>query len=166
MSLKLRTPSNANNPDSIITGYAPKLPRDAYRITFPKGEDRTKQSFKEECDINNIMARYVKTGVLEFAARHQPQYGDFTGYDFQTAQDTVAKGKTMFAELPAQIRERFENSPAKFLDFVSNPANEAEAVRLGLATACATPPAPATVPPAATDAPGAGGAPTDGGKGA
>ena len=105
-------PSNANNPDSIITGYAPKLPRDAYRITFPKGEDRTKQSFKEECDINNIMARYVKTGVLEFAARHQPQYGDFTGYDFQTAQDTVAKGKTMFAELPAQIRERFENSPA------------------------------------------------------
>lgn len=166
MSLKLRTPSNANNPDSIITGYAPKLPRAAYWTVIPKGEDRTKQSFKEECDINNIMARYIKTGVLEFAARNEAKYGDFTGIDFQAAHDVVARGKTLFAELPAVVRERFENSPSKFLDFVNNPANEAEAVRLGLATAPATPQAPATPPPAAVAASAATGAPGEGEKGA
>ena len=36
----------------------------------------TKQSFKEECDINNIMAKYRATGILSHVQAHQGRYQD------------------------------------------------------------------------------------------
>ena len=36
----------------------------------------TKQSFKDECDINKIMAKFQKTGAIEHYAKHAPSYGD------------------------------------------------------------------------------------------
>ena len=47
--------------------------------------------------------------------------------------ETVAKGKTMFEELPSSIRTKFENDPAKFLDFVQDKENLTEMQELGLA---------------------------------
>ena len=38
----------------------------------------------------------------------------------------------MFEELPATIRKKFENDPAKFLDFVNDERNADEMVELGL----------------------------------
>lgn len=136
------TPSSSTNkissddsPEIIITAYGPKLPRATRQIHFPENElphGRTKQSFKDEADINLIMERYARTGILEFQQRRQAQYGDFTGYDYQAAKDLVAKGYSMFYELPATVRDRFKNDPAAFLDFVSNDGNRAEAEKLGL----------------------------------
>jgi hypothetical protein len=34
--------------------------------------------------------------------------------------------------LPADVRARFENDPANLLDFMVNPANNAECIKLGL----------------------------------
>lgn len=102
------------------------------RLDCSKSEDRTKQSFKDECDINIIMKRFERTGTLNWVNRHSPQYGDVSGLEFQTAMDIVAAGKSAFAALPARIRDRFRNDPAQFLDFVQNPANAAEAAELGL----------------------------------
>lgn len=93
---------------------------------------RTKQSFRDECDINIIMGRYLQTGVIDFVAKHSPQYGDVTGADFQTAMQTVAQANSMFADLPSSLRERFGNDPAQFLDFVADDKNRAEAAQLGL----------------------------------
>lgn len=102
------------------------------KMTFDPATDRTKQSFKAESDINHIMARFQKTGVIAFQQRFAPTYGDVSGADFQRAMQVVARSKSMFAELPAHLRDRFNNDPKQFLDFVQNDANRPEAEKLGL----------------------------------
>jgi len=93
---------------------------------------KTKQSHKDECDVNRIMARYMQTGVIDFVNKHAPQYGDVTARDYTSAMNQVAAAQSMFYDLPSAIRNRFENNPALLLDFVQNPANKAEAHALGL----------------------------------
>lgn len=111
------------------TAYGPKL---KISMDFSASKDRTKQSFKAECDINTIMARARKTGVIDFANRYQPQYADVTGHTYQAAQDTIARAKGMFFSMPAHVRDRFENNPRDFLAWIQNPNNQAEARTLGL----------------------------------
>lgn len=96
------------------------------------GPSRTKQSFKEECDVNNIMRKFTRTGVLDFTNRNQARYGDCTGLDFQGAMDVVSRARSMFEELPATLRARFDNDPGEFLEFVGNAKNRDEARELGL----------------------------------
>lgn len=93
---------------------------------------RTKQSFKAECDINTIVSRFLRTGIMDFATKNEARYGDTTGIDYQMATLTVARAKSLFNDLPAALRDRFENEPAKFLDFVQDDKNRAEALELGL----------------------------------
>lgn len=93
---------------------------------------RTKQSFKAECDINSIVSRFLRTGILDFAQKNQPRYGDTTGCEYQSAMQTVATARSLFNDLPAALRSRFENEPAKFLDFVQDDRNREEALALGL----------------------------------
>ncbi|WNK13515.1 MAG: internal scaffolding protein [Microvirus sp.] len=106
-------------------------PRVKLTISFPQ-QGRTKQEFKNECDINTIMARFDKTGVLAFTNRFQPQYGDVTGIEFQTSMELIAHGRSMFQELPSGIRARFQNDPARFLDFVHDENNAEEMRAMGL----------------------------------
>ncbi len=111
-------------------------------------EPRTKQSFKDECNINNIMLKYVRTGILEHGNRHQAQYGDVPAVDFRAALETVLNAQEVFDELPAKIRSRFRNDPAEFLGFCEDPDNVGEAATLGLLKVAETPdPAPPPDPP-------------------
>lgn len=130
---------------NVVKAYDPKL---RVQLVFPAGEGRTKQSFKDECDVNKIMARFTRTGVLDFASKFSPRYEDVTGADFQSAMDTVARANSMFQELPAELRRRFKNDPVVFLDFVDDPANADKARELGL-----LPPLEAKVVPPAEPAP-------------
>lgn len=109
----------------------------------------TKQSFKEDCDINVIMERYVPSEVGSVP----PMFGDFTeAPDFMAAQAILLDAQEKFGALPSKVRERFANDPARFLEFVNDPANSDEAIALGLATKRPEvkkeePPAPPPVPP-------------------
>lgn len=97
------------------------------------GPSLAKQSFKEECDINNIVSRYKRTGFIEHVAKNTPIYADVSDVtDYQEALDRVREVEGFFDKLPAKIRERFENEPAQFLDFMTNEDNLAEAKELGL----------------------------------
>lgn len=107
-----------------------------------QGPSRTKQSFKDECDINRIIEKYQTIEnynavlALRGAAGRKPQFGDFSVVpDYVQAQNTIAQANEMFAALPSNIRDRFMNNPALFLDFMSNPDNKDEAIRLGLCSA-------------------------------
>lgn len=98
------------------------------------GSSLAKQAFKKECDINAIMARYEKNGLISHVNRFQGQYGDFTdppGY--QDALNKVISAQDMFMTLPAKVRARFGNDPGEFLEFVQDPRNSDELVKLGLA---------------------------------
>ena len=96
------------------------------------GSGRTKQQFKDECDINHIMARFQQTGLLDFVNRGQPQYIDVTGHDYQTAMDTIANANSLFQQMPSALRAEFNNSPQEFVEFCENPANRPRMAELGL----------------------------------
>ena len=106
-------------------------PRD--RVQFvPTGKSKTKQSFLAECDINNIMAKYQKTGAIAHANRNAAHYDFATSLDFTEAMRLVVTAQDMFDGLPSSIRTRFANDPAQFLDFVQDADNEKEMRKLGL----------------------------------
>lgn len=98
------------------------------------GPSRTKQSFKDECDVNNILSRYEKTGLLPQLSE-LPQYGDFSEtMDYQTSMNFIVKANEQFDKLPAKLRKRFQNDPAQFMEFVHDPENSDDLVKMGLAT--------------------------------
>ncbi|QXP44225.1 MAG: internal scaffolding protein [Arizlama microvirus] len=104
------------------------------RINCNKEEERTKGSFKDEVNINNIMARYNRTGKLPTIIKREPLYGDFSkSVDYQTAHEIVTKAEFQFRMLSAATRDRFGGSAVKFLRFCEDPANLEEMYALGLA---------------------------------
>lgn len=100
--------------------------------TFSKAS-RTKQAFKDECDINRVMKKYEKTGVITHVNRFSGRYGDFiSAPDYQAACNAVLAAQDMFMTLPSKVRARFENDPRAFLEFAQNPDNVDEMRELGL----------------------------------
>lgn len=91
----------------------------------------TEQSHAKACDVNNIMKKYIKTGVLDHAKAYSGYYADVPQIDFHEAQNVIAKAEQVFMEIPAQVRRRFDNDPGKFLDFIHDPASRKEAIELG-----------------------------------
>jgi len=101
-------------------------------ITGELQTSRTKQSFAEESEINNILARYEKTGVIEHVKNHGG-YADMpSGLDYHEALQMTIDAQTAFEDLPAQIRREFDNDPYKFLEFVENSDNVERMAELGL----------------------------------
>lgn len=92
-----------------------------------------KQSMADECDINILMLRYQKTGMLNHIIRYKGQYADVSNQeDFQSALQTLQDANQMFDSLPAKVREKFKNDPGQFLAFVENPENREAMAELGL----------------------------------
>lgn len=94
---------------------------------------KTQQQFKEETDINTIVQRFGITGELPSDVP-VPQSGDFSDAvtDYQTALNLVIAADQAFMALPAQVRQRFNNDPARLVEFVSDADNRDEARKLGL----------------------------------
>jgi len=106
---------------------------------------RTDQSFREECDINTIVRNFGVTGQLPDDVR-TPLEGDFTEVvDYQTAVNLVLESNRAFAQMPSDVRERFNNDPGKFVAFASDPANLDECRKMGLANPLKQPPTPISV---------------------
>jgi len=104
-------------------------------------QGRTKQSSKDECDINKILKRYAKTGQLPDLIKQNPQYGDFSSVpQYQDALNIVAHANEQFSSLSSNVRSRFHNDPAQFLAFTSDPKNVPEMISLGLVTERDAPP--------------------------
>lgn len=112
------------------------MPKKRERPRLPKhfpGKSMTKQSFKEECDINTIMAKYRSTGLVDHVAAHQGRYDNLPDEtDYHANLNSVMEAQETFDSLPAKIRARFDNDPSKFLGFVLNPENQTEIDEMGL----------------------------------
>lgn len=94
----------------------------------------TEQHHKDACDVHCIISQYDKTGLITHVSGAKAMYGDFTqNNEYQEALNLVIKAQNAFDDLPAKVRQRFGNDPGEFLEFVSNPENQEEMVKLGLA---------------------------------
>lgn len=93
----------------------------------------TIQSEAAHLDINYIKQIYERSGVMNNVRTEQPRYGDFTSFtDYHTMVLRAQEAQEEFNQLPAALRARFSNDPGKLIDFVRDPNNAAEAVKLGL----------------------------------
>lgn len=119
----------------------PELVRNPYNYNSDKlstdtglycdDESLTEQEHVEEADINYIADRFMRTGEMP-QILNLPTQGDFEGiFDFQTAMNNIRQAKDEFMRLPARVRSRFDNDPAKLLEFVGDDVNYDEAVQLG-----------------------------------
>lgn len=104
------------------------------------------QQFADECDLNNIVDHNLRFKDPAFVTKlmlsgkmsdKQPIYGDFTQVkDYQTSLNIVNEAREQFDALPAKVRDRFENDPAKMLAFcnaaVTDDSIYNEGVTLGL----------------------------------
>jgi len=116
---------------------------------------RTKQANRKACDINHIVARARNGGVVSGNAK-VPMYIDVTNMpaDYFTAVNQIRAAQDMFDRYPAKLRARFGYNPGKLIEFVSDPKNAQECVKLGLLPETAVQSAPpAVAPTGATEPP-------------
>jgi len=93
----------------------------------------TEQNHKNECDINFILKKYARDGVLVHANKNAGFYDDIPSLDYQQAMDIVTKAQQMFQGLDGETRAKFSNSPVQFLKFVEDPMNMPQLQAMGLA---------------------------------
>lgn len=168
MSTRLADPHSGETPNTYayprFSFYRPHDRRSAYtgeetnpvtgEVTHPPS--LTKQEFKDQCDINNIIKAFKLTGQINHisAAAAQGRFEDMPDEnDFQTSMNVIRSATEAFAALPAKIRDRFQNNPSEFLAFVSDPENKDEAIKLGIVKKPVPEPAapPPPPPPKAPD---------------
>lgn len=111
----------------------------------PAGElllSRTKQSFRDQCDINVIVEKHRRTGLITHVNNRTPLYGDFSkATDLQSAIERVHAAEDSFDALPSGVRAAAENSPVRFLEMLDNPAEVELLEKAGLTLDEKSPPA-------------------------
>lgn len=103
-------------------------PRKVHK-TFKGLISLTDQQYKDECSIEGIVKKY---GILP-APSVTPMITDVSEVgDFVECMQRVEDGLAQFAELPSSVRSRFGNDPRALYEWLADPSNVEEAVKLGL----------------------------------
>jgi len=140
----------------IRTAYD-DMPDKGLFFDHEKEPSLTVQSEKDNCDINVLMEKYQKSGVLP-VVQTSPVYGDFSQIpDYQDMRNRLIDAENAFMALPAKIRREFDDDPAEFMDFIHDPKNADRLVEMGLREAPKPPESPIRVevvsPPQKTEGP-------------
>lgn len=88
----------------------------------------TEQCYKDQCDINTIIAKYPQRVIASKMTEDEAQFADVTGYDFQVALNTVRETEANFMKLPPDVRAKFQNNPANYLNYLSQPTKAADTI--------------------------------------
>lgn len=105
------------------------------QIDFTNDPGLTEQAHGKEADIHVIMRKAARTGMVEHINNRPAQYSDLASRpDFHQAMNIVAEAQSTFETIPAEIRARFRNDPAEFLDYINDPTNREDMQELGFTT--------------------------------
>ena len=97
------------------------------------GESMTQEHFREETEILNIIRRHDRNGVIDHINKGTAIYGDFSEItDYRDMIHKLREADSAFAQVPSDIRKRFENEPAKFFNFVTDSSNHDALAEMGL----------------------------------
>lgn len=97
------------------------------------------ESVVNQCDINKLCDNYIRTGEfypgLLLRKLRRPVFGDFDPSNQSLSKVLMAQRRALesFDLLSPEIRERFNNDPRKFFDFVTDVNNQDEIIKMGLA---------------------------------
>lgn len=120
-------------------------------------ECMTKSEFQDDTDVNLLVARWKKTGILP-QTRDQTAsiFGDFSAVPSRAEMhDLVLNAHDAFDQLPADVRKEFNNDPRTFLSACEHPSGVALLKKHGLGKPEPTPSpdAPSAAVQAAASAP-------------
>jgi phage internal scaffolding protein len=101
-------------------------------ITVTGLESKVDQGQKSLTDVKMLLEPAIKRGLLRHATQFEGEMDDLPAQDYQDAMFKVAEANSMFEQLPAKIRNQFENNTANFLEFVQNPENATQLQEMGL----------------------------------
>ena len=83
--------------------------RTRVQLTIDESECATQQNLRDECDINKIVERYARTGVIEHVSAREPRYIDCDALpqDLLAQTETLLAAEEWHASLPAEVRARY-----------------------------------------------------------
>ena len=81
----------------------------------------TVQDQHDSTEINRILDRFQRTGLIEHVNKNQAQYGEFSQYSYHENLNMIHTIQESFDELPSQVRKQFENDPQKWIEYLGNP---------------------------------------------
>jgi len=97
------------------------------------GRVLTKQSEAGACDINAMVSRWKRSGVVTVTGQ-RPSYGDFSNVDdYYSGMNRIKAAQAEFLRLPSAVRKHCQNDVGKFLEMVMTRRGHDELVELGLA---------------------------------
>lgn len=100
--------------------------------TVNEEESMTVQDEAGEADINKMMDRFGVTGNINLTKR-SPLPEDYIRIEnFQDAMNLIRQAQESFNELPAEVRSKFENDPAKFEEWLQDPDNIPHGLKAGI----------------------------------
>ena len=97
------------------------------------------ESIVNQCDINKLCDNYIRTGEyypgLLARKLRRPVFGEFDPSQQTLSNVLMAQRRALesFDLLSPEIRERFNNDPRKFFEFVTDVNNQDEIIKMGLA---------------------------------
>ncbi|AXL15177.1 internal scaffolding protein [Microviridae sp.] len=102
-----------------MSDHKKNIKKRPFSISFKGTTSLTKQSFREECDMNNIISKFHRTGELPLNFSNvEAQYGVAPTQDLKEALDTIQNLKNEFNDLSEKDKERFEGSYVKYAEFL------------------------------------------------
>lgn len=121
-------------------GVSPLVPKDNRSVTENTLPSLTQQHHLDEVNINKIIARFNKTGVLGDGTLRTPQYADVSLFgDFSEAQQKIAEGRAAFAALPVSVKKLAGNDPTRLWEVLVDPDNRKILEEAGVLKAPAKP---------------------------
>lgn len=98
-----------------------------------KGKSLTCQDYRDECTIPKVIEKYNITGRVTNVRTDEPMYGEFHDVpNYQESLQIIIDADNKFNALSSKIRDRFQNDPAKMIEFMQDPENAEECEKLGL----------------------------------
>ena len=104
--------------------YSPSVNNDGHIVLEVIGVKNLPEyidSFRDSCDINNLVARF-NAGDVTALSRVQGAFFDATQLPHTYAEmlNTVINAEKTFNALPIEVRERFDNSYVKWLSMMDD----------------------------------------------
>lgn len=98
----------------------------------PVGDTPVDQSQLKSTNINVIVANTLAKGLPLPTREAQGLYADFRYVDFIDQQEKALTLRQSFDKLSPELKGFFQNDPARLLEWVQDPENEAQAIKWGL----------------------------------